>query len=132
MLAPRQGDGNSIPRPHRAARLHSPHHAAKITAVLSIFNEMLHQAGLKAVNLVTGTAQAGDADQRVAEVENRAFRQVKQIDAARGDVLAKFAGTDNKALLCQKLMTAWPKPSSCAAFMLSFQEVERRRQPRSS
>src|SRR5262249_2765032 len=63
------------------------------------------EALLKVVQLGAGVAQAGHLDHcLIAQVEARAGRQAKQIDAARGDVLAHITSGYGKAGSVQFLM----------------------------
>jgi hypothetical protein len=55
----------------------------------------LHEAGLDALELIAGIAEAGDLDDGfVADVEAGTGGECEQIDVAGGDVFADLAGGD--------------------------------------
>lgn len=93
-------DEDLIAGAHLASRDDDGHGAglAYEVAVAVAAEDGLHEAGLYAVELVTGVAEAGDLDDGAgAQPEPDAGREGEQIEAASGDVLAHEAGGDGEA-----------------------------------
>lgn len=90
---------NRIALGHIATRgddCHDTGSSDQLTVLASLQN-CRHQPLLKAIELNTRIAQAGELDDRVAaNPEPRADREAQQIDTAGGDVLANIAGSHPK------------------------------------
>ena len=61
--------------------------------LLVVADKLLEKAGLKLIQLVARVSQTGHLDhRRISHMQPGAFRQAKQIDAARGHILTQLSG----------------------------------------
>lgn len=67
------------------------HHAGSVVASTAVVGDSLQQAGLEVLDLETRIAQPGQAEDHLADSENRAHRQREQVQVASCDVLTEVA-----------------------------------------
>ncbi len=101
MRPPWKIDPDGVTRPDVASGNHNRHHAclAYDAAMPIAAGDGTEQPRLKSLDLDAGIPEPGHLDDRaLAESKPSAFRKRKQIDAARGDVLAQVPGMHSESL----------------------------------